>query len=126
MLKQKNSSVTVPMGKSIRCGSFRSTWMLPFSNIIRPRLGTGGCTPMPIQLNTSSEPATPASPADMDTISGLSMLGRMCARSTRAVDAPVTSAASVYWLSRACNACPRTSRAMPNHPNMDSATAMMA
>ena len=43
-----------------------------------------------------------------------------------AVDAPMTNAASVYWLSRACNTWPRTSRAMPNQPKMDRATDMMA
>ena len=52
------------MGNNIRCGSLINTWMLPFSNIIRPRRGAGSGTPMPIQLNISSEPTMPASPGE--------------------------------------------------------------
>ena len=54
--------------------------MPKFSRIIRPRLGFGGCIPIPNQLSTTSEPATAPIPTDTETITGLRAFGSSAGR----------------------------------------------
>ena len=113
-----SSTDSVSTGKSNRWGSDRRTEILPFSNIIRPKLGVGGWMPIPRKLSNISEPATPASPADTITITGPMTLGNTCFIRIRRVGAPMARAASTYWFSLAWRTWPRTSLAMPNQENM--------
>ena len=89
--------------------------------IIAPKLGCGGCTPMPSQVSMISVPATAPREKVMLTTMRFVTLGSRCRPSTRHSEAPIARAASTYSLSRSDRTWERITRAMPTQPKKASA-----
>ena len=65
------------------------------SAIMNPRLGRGGCTPIPRKLRIISLPAIAPMPNEAVTMMGPVTLGRMWENNSRGVETPTALAASM-------------------------------